>query len=145
MEQDDTSAQHLSRRPSTTQLSNNPKLLKSKIVYTLLSLMQQHKASPKEHQEVSRHDMRMLTRNTADYTQTHRTLIAQLRSNLGTIYQSISLTDFHRQNAAMGVITGCHTMTSTYHLHRECLFLPVKQHDELPSAHLPTRPDNHTT
>ena len=55
-----------------------------------------------------------------------------------------------RQNAAMRIITGCHMMTSSDHLHHECQLLPVKEHNELLSrqfhlsAHLPLRPDNHT-
>ena len=56
-----------------------------------------------------------------------------------------------RQNAAMRTISGCYTMTSINHLHSECQLLPVKDHNDLLSrqfylgAHLPDRPDHHTT
>lgn len=35
------------------------------------------------------------------------------------------------QNSALRIATGCHLMSSTYHLHDECKILPVKDHLEM--------------
>ena len=56
-----------------------------------------------------------------------------------------------RQNQALRTSTGCLLMTSIPHLHHEAEMMEVRPHNELLSvqfylgAHLPERPDHHTT